>query len=904
MAELAALGVASNIVQLVHFSSALFSKAREIAGSAHGVGEEEIELETIGKDLKSLLLGLQRSSGKGSTLNELVRACGSVADELIRIIEDLKARNLDGRKWASFKQAVSLVRKEKDIQGLEIRLHKLQTQISTHLLATFDSQQSSTMTYIDRLIERTERLEMSTTNSIETLRSEILDALRRPPVETTSLPLANVGEKLAELTMNGSSLGKQQEILESLSFSAMHWRFSSIKKEHKETFRWIFKSHDSTFVEWLKTGNGIYWIEGKAGSGKSTLMKYLVNESHTRTALNQWAGDNRRLLMASCFFWAAGSPMQRSQEGLLRTILFQVLRKYPDLISSVSPERWADPESPHNREWDYDELSRAVSLAASQTLSQTRFCFFVDGMDEFSGDQRALVQLIKRLANSPSIKLCISSRPWNVFVNAFDGKVAQLKLENLTSGDIQRYAEDKLNSGWLAAGDDAHAQRDIVAEIARRARGVFLWVYLVVDSLLRGQEEGDDIRDMRRRLDALPDDLEEFFKRILSTVDKVYREQTAKIFLVMVQAKEQLPILAFHYLEQEETKQEYATELDAAVLSSSDFGAYAERMKRRINARCRDLLEITPNSALGFRYHVDFLHRTVRDFFLETPVLDDFLKPDTKASFDPLLSLCRIMLALTKTTGVLNLGQQMMQYASCLEAQAIHSTLPDHHLIEEFGLLDELQRVWRKQSHVYPARTWLGIRPDSRSDAEDDENFICECIDRGLSLYLRHRLSGERIPPLRAEICLFPAYGLHETLGGWSTEDGQGPRGLDILRFLLEEKHLSPNEPVEGETVWILFMKRVKEVYRMGIPEQREYLRDAVKLFLRNGANPNALWRDSWQLRRASVVVRELFAAEEPLLDESSETTRRSLLAPGIEAQEARKKSPVRTLIHWFRRKA
>ena len=49
-----------------------------------------------------------------------------------------------------------------------------------------------------------------------------------------------------------------------------------IKDAHKETFKWIFdKSGDklrpwSNCVRWLEKGSRTYWINGKAGSGKST----------------------------------------------------------------------------------------------------------------------------------------------------------------------------------------------------------------------------------------------------------------------------------------------------------------------------------------------------------------------------------------------------------------------------------------------------------------------------------------------------------------------------------------------------------------------------------------------------------------------------------------------------------
>lgn len=35
------------------------------------------------------------------------------------------------------------------------------------------------------------------------------------------------------------------------------------------------------FVAWLEEGDGLYWIAGKAGSGKSTLMKYIASHPST-----------------------------------------------------------------------------------------------------------------------------------------------------------------------------------------------------------------------------------------------------------------------------------------------------------------------------------------------------------------------------------------------------------------------------------------------------------------------------------------------------------------------------------------------------------------------------------------------------------------------------------------------
>jgi ABC-type molybdenum transport system ATPase subunit/photorepair protein PhrA len=43
-----------------------------------------------------------------------------------------------------------------------------------------------------------------------------------------------------------------------------------------------------SFVDWLEKGDGIYWINGKGGSGKSTLVNYVTTDSRTTASLNVW----------------------------------------------------------------------------------------------------------------------------------------------------------------------------------------------------------------------------------------------------------------------------------------------------------------------------------------------------------------------------------------------------------------------------------------------------------------------------------------------------------------------------------------------------------------------------------------------------------------------------------------
>jgi predicted ATPase len=133
------------------------------------------------------------------------------------------------------------------------------------------------------------------------------------------------------------------EMVQNLHFPLIDDRYQAIPEAHRQTFRWIFDESPkedclwSNFADWLRTGNGLYWINGKAGSGKSTLMRYIYNNIKTRQHLRFWAGKSS-LDISGFFFWNSGSPIQRSQTGLLKSLLFQALQRRPNLVRLVFPK--------------------------------------------------------------------------------------------------------------------------------------------------------------------------------------------------------------------------------------------------------------------------------------------------------------------------------------------------------------------------------------------------------------------------------------------------------------------------------------------------------------------------------------------------------------------------------------
>jgi len=187
-------------------------------------------------------------------------------------------------------------------------------------------------------------------NTIDTFRQSLENGDIFP---TLPEPLCHADPSLRSASINGHEV-IEDEILNDLQFRVMDLREAEIHENHVRTFDWVYSSSEpdddaSNLRAWLLHGNGIFWVEGKPGSGKSTLMKMIRASGKTRKLLLEWAGPNQ-LHTGAYFFWLAGTMLQKSQEGLLRSLLFQLLQKRRHLISRAFP-----------RLYDY-MLTRFVSL--------------------------------------------------------------------------------------------------------------------------------------------------------------------------------------------------------------------------------------------------------------------------------------------------------------------------------------------------------------------------------------------------------------------------------------------------------------------------------------------------------------------------------------------------------------
>ena len=721
------------------------------------------------------------------------------------------------------------------------------------------NQQSQIFKDLKKVEEENARMEMDRANTYTNLRSEVLDALQllkpdsslqlvtirdhltslrnvRPVSEEDVSQLSEkmeiLSSKISELVSEGRKVAAEQTLLRSLCYRSMKARFTSVSDAFTNTFRWMFEEASQRpnvglpFLYWLTEGNGIFWIMGKPGSGKSTLMKFVWNHKCTEEALLRWAAP-KKLVTAKYFFWNAGTKLQKSQEGLLQSLLYEILRKCPDLISTVCSRIDAyDIHQDDSEPWTIPELLRTFDQLKAQRDLPVKFCFFVDGLDEYDGEHTRLTEVLQSLIASSDIKICASSRPWYVFKDAFGQEPDRtLVLEDLTANDIKLYvstnfSENKRFSN-LRQKDDWY--EELIYEIVEKAQGVFLWVVLIVRSLIRGFTYGDRIVDLQKRLRLLPATLEDYFKHMLNQVEEeVYKEQTARIFLVSLYATE-VPLIALSFLDE---VPQYAFQVKIRPFSKDEIESRHEDMQRCLDGWCKGLLEVSKNYSSPdnrdwgpfFDVKATFMHRTVRDF-LQTKDMQTLLKERTQPCFNPRVSLCNALLAQLKSVPLSHksaFNDDQGPFEDLFEDIAYQA----HDLEIESGapqtlLLDEVENVLRNHPIGWKWRRKQNV-------------FLGLAINNDLQLYVTQKLTAQpqllsnRSRPL-LDFALDPS----------STKYGPRRLNQDIIEVLLKNG-ANPNQVYKGTTVWLKF---VRSMYLAQDFPDSKTIHEVVSKLLGHGAD-------------------------------------------------------------------
>jgi hypothetical protein len=224
----------------------------------------------------------------------------------------------------------------------------------------------------------------------------------------------------------------------------------------------------------------------------------------------------------------------------------------------------------------------------------------IDGLDEFDGDPKELIGLILGMAKHSYVKICVASRPWLVFADAFEDRPS-LCVEDLTRNDMREYvtshfANNKHYARLTILEPDGASS--LISSLTDKSAGVFLWIYLVVQSLLDGLSNADRLSDLEARLEELPPRLEDLFLRLFEGLDPKYFRHACQLFR-LVQEYERPPVLDLYFADNEDHHS--AIKDDIQDLTGKQLNGCIEAMNRRLISRCKGFLEVERRSNTMWR---------------------------------------------------------------------------------------------------------------------------------------------------------------------------------------------------------------------------------------------------------------------------------------------------------------
>lgn len=502
MEAVAAVGVAAAAVQFFEVAAKALKTCSEIRQSARGesksnedLGKYVQELQRIRSSLKAPLFG---NDSQTNVVEDIRQECGEIAKEILLRLE--KAQQHGRKGWRKSMQATfRAMADSKNMKDLERRYELSQRKFQ-------------------------EALSVDMRNAI----ASVLQEQGKTSDTLLNIVLPKMHTRFDQVQ---TSLG-HQAFLGSLFFPDMFARHRNIERPSEGTYEWIFDQDTAQdeemraklgkFKHWMSNDEPYFWINGKAGSGKSSLMSFIESDKRTKDALRVWAGS-RELYIFSFFFWRPGSDLQKSITGLLQSLLYQLVKSKPAAMSGVvSPGQ----TSIHSV-WTETTLLRTIVHALS-LYGQDRLFILIDGLDEFEGQYMRLLDTLFKLKSGSNIKFCFSSRPEAALVKRL-ASFPSIRLQDVNFRDIDTFVKQTLEpyKGLDTTNDD------IALTVGSQSEGIFLWAVLVCRSLVSGYEAGDDKDTIQRRLDAIPKGLEPLFSHMFSSIEDVHRDSLSVYFSLL-----------------------------------------------------------------------------------------------------------------------------------------------------------------------------------------------------------------------------------------------------------------------------------------------------------------------------------------------------------------------------------
>jgi ankyrin repeat protein len=411
-----------------------------------------------------------------------------------------------------------------------------------------------------------------------------------------------------------ANLGK--DCLQSLFFLEMHSRENDIADATDDTCAWLLRHPE--YTTWLGRDRELLWIKGKPGAGKSTLLRHALRDAKLR-ADDKACAPADKLVVASFFFHARGSPMQKSPLGMFRSLLHQVLCQIPESLSELTSDftRKCERQGRAGEQWEWHEAELRTLFKDSIAEAKKTYSIeiYVDALDE-CGEETAkdLVADFQSLISTTtscgpkSLKVCFSCRLYPI-MKLECGRSICVDKEN--DHDIRTYVGVHLGRGI----SESSKVQEIQEEIIKKARGNFQWVSLVIPEVLKSHKKGRNMNAIRGDIRKIPSELSDLYRKLLEDIPEDERPQSLLLMQWIFFAFRPLSLTELRFAMAITPDSPYKS-LGEMKQNSTDYAETDDAMDNMVKNLSRGLTEVLKDGS-GRRI-VQFNHQSVNDYLFSS----------------------------------------------------------------------------------------------------------------------------------------------------------------------------------------------------------------------------------------------------------------------------------------------
>ncbi|KAM0553252.1 hypothetical protein ACHAPJ_007541 [Fusarium lateritium] len=539
---LAVLSAIATVISIVDGIKKLYDAASDAKGLPSAFRDVVNRLPLVHETLQTANKevdagGLNEATCKA--MKKVVEACGTKAENLEiifkKVLPEADSSRMD-RYLVALKSLPKGSRVELLMKGI---LEDVQILTSNHGMKTVTKDE------LEKLTEAIEEMEKLPPSADDDSAGKSQSAIHHGQGDLYAAMENQYTAKDQSHLYHATNMTFSDDCLQSLSFSRLGYRQRSIQQALPGTCTWL-PDHER-YKAWINRDGieehfGLLWVKGGVGTGKSTLM----NEAYL--AAQEWPNEENKKVVAGYFAHRGGEPMERSDEGLIRTLLLQILPKHKimmDDLVSIYKNRCSRQGT--GWQWTAEELYAFMERHLVKS-GGTAFYLFIDGLDEFDEEEaRDLVSYFRKLtitasATGANTNVCLSSR---YYPNISAPLCPEIMVETENEQDIKLVVNERLFAGRAVGQPTKDAYAKDIVEIAS---GAILWAILVVSQLNKDYDKGRSEAVMKSRLATNPRELNEMYTEIFKEVEEEERADVLQFWRCVVFAARPLKLTEFNHL--------------------------------------------------------------------------------------------------------------------------------------------------------------------------------------------------------------------------------------------------------------------------------------------------------------------------------------------------------------------